>query len=134
MKLREYRESDLERLREIHRKQGFNFPFPEIDEAFACGCVAVDEQDCVQMAGFIKISSEAYLFSDRNAGTAKERWQALLGIHETIRRDATSLGLQEVELWLPPELTTGPNSPFVRRLKRLGWTESTWKNLMFRLR
>ena len=131
MILRAYRNEDLERIKQLHAKQGFGFPFPDLDDpVFAVGCVAEEDGEA-QMAAFIRITSEAYLFVDSDHGTPEERWQALLGIHEVVRQNTRDLGLQDVHAFLPPELGKG----FERRLKKLGWgKEEPWRVYSFRVR
>lgn len=83
-----------------------------------------------QMAAFLKVHAEAYLFVDPEYATPEARWQTLLQVHEAVRRQAADLGLDSVTCWLPPNL---PKS-FARRLKKLGWGEDTWKAFSFRIR
>jgi hypothetical protein len=139
MEIRAYRESDFERIREIHRKQGFDYPMPDLsDPVFAVGCVA--EDGVAQVAAFLKIQAEAYLFMDPEYATPRERWKALLQVHEATRRQATDLGLSEVQIWIPPEMakktSTGRDSAFVRKLQRLGWGKEpeSWTSLSYRIR
>lgn len=137
MEIRAYKQEDLQRIREIHRKQGFLYPMPDLsDPVFAVGCVA--EDGVAQVAAFLKIQAEAYLFVDSDYATPRERWKALLQVHEAVRRQAAALGLSEVQVWIPPELakktSTGRESPFVRRLEKLGWGKEDWTSLSFRIR
>jgi hypothetical protein len=130
MEIREYRLADLDRIKAIHKKQGFQFDFPDLtDPTFAVGCVAA-KNDEAQMATFLRVTAEAYLFVDPQAGTPRERWQALLQVHEQVRQQAASLGLSQVQAFLPPEL----GKRFDRRLKKLGWQQETWRSYGFRLR
>lgn len=135
--LREYRPSDLERIKQIHRNQGFTFDFPDLsDPVFAASSVAEDGE--VQMAAFLKVHAEAYLFADPDYGTPQDRWRMLLEIHESLRTQAKEMGLQGVTIWLPPELakktSTGRDSAFVRRLQKLGWEKDAWQAFSFPVR
>jgi len=65
----------------------------------------------------LRLTAEAYLLLDPEAGTPREKWQLLLGLHEATRRDALERGLEDVHAWLPPEI----GKKFGRRLVRLGW-------------
>jgi len=128
--LRAYRNEDLERIKQLHAKQGFGFPFPDLtDPVFAVGCIAEEDGEA-QMAAFLKVHAEAYLFLDPAHGTPRERWQALLQIHEAVRRQALELGLDGVTAWLPPSLPKA----FTRRLKKLGWGKDEWESYSFRVR
>lgn len=129
--IRAYQESDLARIRELHGKQGFDYDFPDLnDPVFAVGSVADDGE--AQMAVFLKITAEAYLFLDPEYGTPRERWNMLLRVHENVRSQAARLGLSEVTCWVPPNLSKA----FHRRLTKLGWQEepSEWKRRAFHIR
>ena len=128
--IREYRESDLERLKELHRKQGFAYPFPELnDPVFAVGAVA-EQNGEAQMAAFLKIHGEAYLFLDPSQGPPEERWKTLLEIHAAVRRQAEELGLDSVTCWIPPNL----EKSFAKRLRKLGWAKDEWAAYSYRIR
>ena len=138
MEIRAYRESDLERIKEMHKRQNFPYPFPALsDPTFVVGAVA-EEQGQAEMAVFLKVSAEVYMILDPDHGTPRDRWQGLLQIHEAVRRQAVDLGLESLQCWIPPELakktTTGREASFVRRLGSLGWTEDAWRSFCFRLR
>lgn len=129
MELRAYQESDLDRVKEIHRKQGFDYPFPDLsDPVFAVGCVAEDGE--AQAALFLKITAEAYLFLDPEYANPRERWKTFLQVHETVRRQALALGLQDVNLWAPPGVKEG----FLRKMRKLGWREDNWRTFTFQVR
>jgi len=68
-------------------------------------------------AALLRVTAEAYLLLDPKAGTPRERWEWLLGLHATAERDAAARGLEDVHAWLPPEIA----AKFGRRLARLGW-------------
>lgn len=126
--IRPYKQSDLDRIKELHRKQGEQYLFPNLnDPVFAIGQVAEDGT-----AAFVKIVGEAYLFLDPEQGTPRQRWQSLLGIHEAVRREAAELGLSEVGCYIPPNL----GKAFHRRLTKLGWQmePSDWQRAAYHLR
>jgi hypothetical protein len=128
--VRAYQNSDLERIKTLHRKQNFKYPFPDLaDPVFAVGAIAEEDGEA-QMAAFLKITAEAYLFLDPTHGAPRERWQTLLQVHEAVRCQAKELGLADVNLWAPPQIKEG----FLRKLKRLGWNEDTWRTFTFRVR
>jgi hypothetical protein len=131
MKVRAYEESDAEELRKIHAQQGFSYSFPDLRnplfltklvlvEEEAGREVAADKSACQEQilgAALLRLTSEAYLLLDPNAGTPKQRWQWLLSLHATAERDAAQRGLEDVHAWLPPAIA----KKFGRRLTRLGW-------------
>jgi hypothetical protein len=130
--IRTYRESDLKRINELHRKQGFDYAMPDLgDPVFAISSVA-NEDGQAQVAAFVKVVGEAYLFVDPEYADPRTRWQTLLQVHEDVRRQAAELGLSEVTCWLPPNLPRA----FERRLKRLGWQEepTNWKRAAYHIR
>lgn len=102
------------------------------DPVFAVGAVAEDESGIPQVAAFLKITAEAYLFLDPEYATPRQRWTTLLAVHEAVRRQAAELGLSEVTAWIPPNLPKA----FHRRLSRLGWQEEPeeWKRRAFHIR
>lgn len=89
------------------------------------------EDGDVQMAAFLKVEAEAFLFVDSDYGSPQDRWRMLLQLHEEVRFQAREMGLSEVNLWAPPEVPKA----FLRRLSKLGWSEDRpWKTFTYRLR
>jgi hypothetical protein len=127
MRVREFAEGDLEALRRIHARQGFDYPFPDLrDPLFVTKLVMEDEsrevaepgsQKGIAGAALLRVTAEAYLLLDPELGTARERWNRILTLHAATERDAWRRGLQDVHAWLPPEIA----EKFGRRLTRLGW-------------
>jgi hypothetical protein len=76
----------------------------------------------IVMAAFLRLTAEAYLLHDASAGTARQRWQNLLALHEAVRCDAAARGLDDVQAFLPPRVARS----FGRRLARLGWRPDPW--------
>ncbi len=68
-------------------------------------------------AAFLRLTAEAYLLLDPQAGTPRERWQWLLALHAAAERDAWQRGLEDVHAWLPPPIA----KKFGKRIARLGW-------------
>jgi hypothetical protein len=86
------------------------------------------------MALLLRLTSEAYLLHDAQAGTAEERWGEFLELHEAMRLCAKARGLEDVNIWLPPEVP--PRTPlpekkrargFERKLQGLGWRSNRWR-------
>ena len=155
MRVRAYKESDLEELRRIHAAQGFGYAFPDLsnplfmtklvlagDEAgreetaeeescrdgaqpFAAPFEAQGKQgkqSCASTgkivgAALLRLTAEAYLLLDPKAGTPRERWEWLLGLHAVTEREAARRGLEDGHAWLPPEIA----AKFGKRLTKLGW-------------
>jgi hypothetical protein len=68
-------------------------------------------------AALLRLTAEAYLLLDPQAGTPRERWQWLLALHAAAERDAWQRGLEDVHAWLPPPIA----KKFGKRIARLGW-------------
>jgi hypothetical protein len=139
MQIREYTHSDLDALRAIHNAQGFDYPLPDLSNPlFVTKLVLVDDgqaSDCsgaaccaspkenaapsgkILGAALLRLTAEAYLLLDPKQGTPRERWQALLALHQATRRDAWQRGFEDVHAWLPPPVA----AKFGKRLTRLGW-------------
>ncbi|MGB2642879.1 MAG: hypothetical protein WBG02_12125 [Candidatus Acidiferrum sp.] len=143
MQIREYRESDLAALRAIHAAQGFDYPLPDLRNplfltklvitepesanetgAVAANAVAIDTQrENIIGAALLRLTAEAYLLLDPNAGTPRDRWRWLLGLHAAAERDAWQRGLEDVHAWLPPAIA----GKFGKRIESLGWRrDDTW--------
>lgn len=119
----------MARLKELHRKQGFEYVFPDLDgPLFPVGVVGEEDGEA-QIAGFIRVVGEAYLLLNQEHGTPRERWKALLSVHEAVRRESAKAGFSEVYCWIPPEVPDG----FSKRLAKLGWREDRWRNFTFNL-
>lgn len=120
MQIRAYEESDLAALQAIHQKQGFTYPFPDLSNPlFLTKLVLGREEPGKGIAGaaLLRLTAEAYLLLDPEAGSGRQRWQCLLGLHEATRRDALARGLEDVHAWLPPEIA----ARFGKHLTKLGW-------------
>jgi hypothetical protein len=140
MQIREYTASDLESLRRLHSAQGMPYQFPDltnplfltklvIERDSSDGDVDSREVGDIPIASgevvgaiLLRLTSEAYFLLDPHAGTPRDRWQALLTLHEAARTDAARRGLDDAHAWLPPQVANA----FGRRLSRLGWFREPW--------
>jgi hypothetical protein len=134
MRIREYTEGDLDALRAIHAAQGFAYALPDLSNplfvtklVLATGNPADVPEKRQRDAGateekiigatLLRLTAEAYLLLDPQAGTPRERWQWLLALHAATERNAWQRGLEDVHAWLPPPIT----KKFGKRMERLGW-------------
>jgi hypothetical protein len=138
MHIREYTASDLESLRRLHSAQGMPYQFPDLTNPLFLTKLVIErdssdadsrEAGDIPIAGgsivgaiLLRLTSEAYFLLDPNAGTPRDRWQALLTLHEAARIDAARRGLDDAHAWLPPQVANA----FGRRLSRLGWFREPW--------
>ena len=143
MYIREYTAADLESLRRLHSAQGMPYQFPDLTnplfltklviERDSPGAdsreVSAPNSSCdvsadreIVGAILLRLTSEAYFLLDPCAGTPRDRWQALLMLHEAARTDAARRGLDDAHAWLPPQVANA----FGRRLSRLGWFREPW--------
>ncbi len=76
----------------------------------------------IAMAVLLRLTAEAYLLHDPAAGTARQRWQRFLALHDAAWHSAAARGLDDVQAFLPPRVARA----FGRRLARLGWRHDPW--------
>jgi hypothetical protein len=127
MVVREYKAEDLAQLQRIHKAQNFPYEFPDLQNPlFLTKIVLTDGEGAEEKicgAALLRLTAEAYLLLDPASGTPRERWQSLLALHETARRDALQRGLEDVHAWLPPAIA----KKFGRRIAKLGWLrDDSW--------
>jgi hypothetical protein len=123
MIIREYCESDLDALREMHASQGFDYPFPDLSDPIFISKLILENEGRPVMASLARLTCEMYLLMDRSAGKPRERMRHLLAIHSAGEHDLLSRGLDDVHAWLPPPIARR----FGRRLETLGWVrDNEW--------
>jgi hypothetical protein len=143
MHIREYTAADLESLRRLHSAQGMPYQFPDLTNPLFLTKLVIErdspdansrelrERDSsspeladreIVGAILLRLTSEAYFLLDPRAGTPRDRWQALLMLHEAARSDAARRGLDDAHAWLPPQVANA----FGRRLSCLGWFREPW--------
>ena len=75
MLVRPYEPKDLQALKAMHAAQGFDYPFPDLDDPiFLSKLVVEDDQGRAVMASLLRLTAEAYLLLDSRAGRPRERW------------------------------------------------------------
>jgi hypothetical protein len=144
--IREYSKSDWNSLREMHARQGFDYPMPDLrDPIFVSKLVLEDAGGRVAMASLARLTCEMYLLMDRAAGgdaggvalgnraaasEGRERYARMLALHAACEQDLLARGLDDAHAWLPPPIA----KRFGRRLEALGWIrDDAWTPYCFRL-
>ena len=132
MLVREYTDSDLDALKQMHAQQNFDYAFPDIhDSIFVSKLVLEDDAARPVMASLARLTCEIYLLVDPHAGAPRDRYRHLVALHQAAERDAYRRGLDDVHAWLPPPIARR----FGRRLEALGWVrDDAWTPYSKRLR
>ena len=132
MLIREYTEADLDSLRRMHARQGFDYAFPDLaDPIFVSKLVVEDEHGTSVMASLARLTCEMYLLADPAAGTPRDRYARVMALHQAGERDLLARGLEDAHAWLPPRIA----KRFGRRLEALGWVrDDAWTPHSLRLR
>lgn len=124
MLVRQYIESDLDALRHMHARQGFDYSFPDLsDPLFVSKLVVEDDGGRAVMASLARLTCEMYLLADPGAGKPRERYARLIALHQVGERDLLARGLEDAHAWLHPRIA----KRFGRRLEALGWVrDAAW--------
>jgi hypothetical protein len=132
MRIRPYTPADLDALRHIHTRQGFDYTFPDLDDPiFISKLIVEDDDGQLVSASLARLTCEMYFLADPDAGTPRERYARLIALHEAGARDLLSRGLDDAHAWLPPRIARR----FGRRLKALGWVrDDAWTPFCRRLK
>jgi hypothetical protein len=132
VRVRPYSEADLDDLRRIHARQGFDYRFPDLtDPIFISKLVVEDDDGRAVMASLARLTCEMYLLADPDAGEPRQRYARMLQLHRAGEQDLLSRGLDDAHAWLPPPIA----KRFGRRLEALGWVrDDAWTPFCRRLR
>ncbi|MGH9706344.1 MAG: hypothetical protein ACRD5R_06265, partial [Candidatus Acidiferrales bacterium] len=94
MLIRAYTPADLDALRRMHARQGFDYAFPDIDDPiFLSKLVVEDEAGRAVMASLARLTCEIYLLADPQAGTPRERLSAIAELDRAGEADLRARGL-----------------------------------------
>jgi hypothetical protein len=124
MLVREYTNGDLDALRSMHTRQGFDYAFPNLrDPIFVSKLIVEDAEGRPVTASLARITCEMYLLADPGAGNPRDRYAYLLALHRAGERDLLARGLDDAHAWLPAPIA----KRFGRRLQALGWVrDDAW--------
>jgi len=131
VRVRAYSETDLNELRRIHARQGFEYAFPDLADPIFISKLVVEEDGRVVMSSLARLTCEIYLLADPKAGEPRQRYARMLELHRAAEQDLLSRGLDDAHAWLPPPIA----KRFGRRLETLGWVrDDAWTPYCHRLR
>jgi hypothetical protein len=123
MHVREYTESDLDALRGMHVRQGFDYAFPNLADPIFVSKLVVEDGGRAVMASLARLTCEMYLLADPGEGKARERYAWLAELDRAGERDLVTRGLDDAHAWLPPPIARR----FGRRLETFGWVrDDAW--------
>lgn len=118
MLIRQFTDDDLQALKRMHSRQGFEYAFPDVsDPIFVSRLVLEDDDSRIAMASLARLTCEMYLMLDPSLGTPQDRFLRITALHRAGERDLVSRGLDDAHAWLPPEISRR----FGKRLEALGW-------------
>jgi hypothetical protein len=114
MKMRNLVESDIPVLREMHRKGGLAYDFPDLrgSKTEAVVVVADENNEPVAAAVAERLIQVSLLLKEDEHPAAKLHWVKLL--HEGLASELSSKGYHEANCFIPPQL----EKSFGRRLMR----------------
>ena len=125
MIIRPYEPRDMPEIGYLHSKSGLDLRcLPDLSNALYFLKLVGVEGDRISMFGSLKLTTEAFILLDHDAGTPEERWENLKQLMHRGLMDASEKGIQDVTCWLPPAL----ESSFSRRISELGFHRSAWNS------
>jgi hypothetical protein len=113
--IRDFRPSDMERLREINRKVGIGYEFP--DPAKMASAKVVEEDGEIVMVACARLEAQIFAAIDPDWGTPGERMRAFALLHLPIAEDLAEKGVEEAYIAVDTKA-------FGRRLKSFGWSQA----------
>jgi hypothetical protein len=128
--IRDLREEDVLDLIAIHRANGLPANcLPAFSHPLFAVKRIVDIEGKLAMGGFLKVTSEVYLLLDHTVGSPEERMEWLRELSKDLEKCAFEKGLEDLTLWVPPEV----ESSFGKRLEDLGYRKSPWSSYTLKL-
>jgi hypothetical protein len=122
MRTRNFEASDYEEVKELYRKQGFEYDLPDM-AAFMEVQVVADDADKPIMVLAARPTVEMFLILDQEWGTPYWRLEAFKLVHESMRTKLEAAGIADAHCWIPPEI----EKSFARRLMRwFAWRKQLW--------
>ena len=122
MLIRQFMAEDLGALQHMHADQNLPYRFPNLASPLFLSKIVLERDSKIIAAALLRLTAEAYVLLDPAAGTPRDRWRALLLLHEAARGEAVRKGLDDVHCWIPPQVAQS----FGRRIETLGWQREEW--------
>lgn len=120
MRIREFRKTDVPRLREIHAREAYGFRFPETRELFAKFTVTTDDGQIVGFAGAER-TVQIYGIFDSTWGSPHQRMDAIVKLHKPLAAKVREKKFKTAHVWIDPK-----HPRFGERLMRMGWAKALW--------
>src|SRR5690242_19934659 len=118
MLIRQFTDDDLQALKRMHSRQGFEYAFPDVsDPIFVSKLVLEDDDSRIAMASLARLTCEMYLMLDPSLGTPQDRFLRIAALHRDGERALVSRGLDDALAWLLPEISRR----FGMSLRAVGW-------------
>ncbi len=111
--IREYKESDLETIKEIHRKSGLDYKLPDFSNPLILNKLIFEKNDTIIASVLHRACLETCLMVNPEA-KAKDKWDAIQKLDVEMASRAYWLGFDEVHASVPA-------IGFDRRLRQVGW-------------
>lgn len=113
--IRDFCQEDLEKLKEIHASQGFDYALPDLNHPLILVKKVREVNGRVVAAEFIRITAETFLLV---GGSPVEKARSIEELEPEVNREAGEKGLEDRVCVIPPEISES----FAPVLKRMGWT------------
>jgi hypothetical protein len=112
--IRDYDSTDLPEIIELHKRQGFDYPLPDLSSPLVLIHKVREIDGHVVAACFLRITAETYLLCE---GSPVVKGRAIEELQPAVDRAAFEKGLSEYVCVLPPEIA----EQFGPVLERIGW-------------
>lgn len=124
MKVRDCELSDLPRLQELFNQHGFAYDLPDLSRMLSAKVVEAD--GAIVQAILARTTVEMYMLGDRQWATPALRFAALQKVHEAMRQELVTKGIEDVHAFLPPSIAKSFSS---RLMRSFHWTKPLWTAL-----
>lgn len=118
---RDYRPEDEEEIKELWKKQGFDYDFPDLSKMIELMVIVVDGK--IRLAVGARPTVEMYGWMDNEWETPGIREDLVNKLYGPMKQALYDRGIQDGHSFLPPRIAKA----FGRRMKKkFHWIKSTW--------